>query len=66
VLLMNCSGIILPLPADRTRALPDAEVKACLTKLSACRTRLIVISARPAYEVSALLALTPAVMNATV
>lgn len=60
MLLMNCSGIILPPQTDRTHALPDAEVKDCLTKLSASRTRLIVISARPAYEVSALLALTPA------
>jgi trehalose-phosphatase len=60
-LLLDYDGTLAPLVEDRSAAVPYPQIVPLLQELMNCpRTRVIVVSGRPAAEVVALLALDPA------
>jgi trehalose 6-phosphate phosphatase len=60
VLLLDYDGTIAPFCSDRQRAFPWSGVTELVRRIStSCRTRLIVITGRPAHEIVPLLGLAP-------
>lgn len=59
VLMLDYDGTLAPFRVERTSAAPYPEVIEAVRSLKATRTRVVVISGRPALEVAQLLAMDP-------